>query len=224
MRRVEAISVFAAYDETFAELKQTLYGLLYGGVSQHSPPASPGVTGKGIDALIDTVKRQTGLQPYVRGKHASLDAFCAAELGPTHAQPPAFATFQPQMYSHEQRVAEQQSRRKRKRTESVGSVHGSEDEALNALVQADMFAAAPRPIQVPSMPSMQIPTLPLSQLDLRGFAGHPSPEHMFQDTTQNMHSLLNAPAKAYYSLPAHLYPPYASESRPVYKRARYDMV
>lgn len=225
MRRVEAISVFAPYDETFAELKQTLYGLLYSGIPQNSIPASPGVTGKGIDALIDTVKRQTGLQPYVRGKHASLDAFCAAELGPAHTQPPAFATFQPQMYSHEQRVAEQQSRRKRKRTESLGSVQGPEDDVLDTFPHPDMYACMPppRPIQVPSMQSMPIPSLVLSPLDMHGLAGHHSSEQMLRDT-QRMHTMLNLSANAHYTSPLDSYiNPYTREDHPVSKRARYDL-
>ena len=226
MRRVEAISVFAPYDETFAELKQTLYGLLYGGLSQNSPPASPGVTGKGIDALIDTVKRQTGMQPYVRGKHASLDAFCAAELGPAHTQPPAFATFQPHMYSHEQRVAEQQNRRKRKRTESLGSLQGSEDDVLDTFSNPDMYACMPppRPIQVPTMSAMQIHSLGLIPLDVPDSPRQYPVQHMIQDT-QRMHTLLNISAEGHYPLPMDSYStPYACDGQPVSKRARYEML
>ncbi|THH13435.1 hypothetical protein EW146_g6783 [Bondarzewia mesenterica] len=35
----------------------------------------PNVTGKGLDQLIDAVKRRTGASPFLRGKHASLDPF-----------------------------------------------------------------------------------------------------------------------------------------------------
>ncbi|KAI0306387.1 hypothetical protein B0F90DRAFT_1814295 [Multifurca ochricompacta] len=50
--------------------------------SASSPPAfqdppEPNVTGKGLDALIDSVKRRTGASPFLRGKHASLDPFGA---------------------------------------------------------------------------------------------------------------------------------------------------
>jgi hypothetical protein len=35
------------------------------------------VTGTGLDALIDSVKRCTGASPFLRGKHANLDPFGA---------------------------------------------------------------------------------------------------------------------------------------------------
>ena len=36
-------------------------------------PVQPNVTGKGLGALIDAVKRCTGASPFLRGNHASLD-------------------------------------------------------------------------------------------------------------------------------------------------------
>ncbi|ETW86019.1 hypothetical protein HETIRDRAFT_471296 [Heterobasidion irregulare TC 32-1] len=75
-----------------------------------SPPTTlhdlpePTVTGKGLDQLIDDVKRRTGASPFLRGKHASLDPF-GAPGGDREAPPAAAAvytpTFQTQMYTHE---------------------------------------------------------------------------------------------------------------------------
>jgi hypothetical protein len=128
MRRVEAVAVFAPHDTTLRAMKAVLLRMLYPepvstapGTPPPSPLDTPSITGKGLDALIDDIKRRTGASQFLRGKHASLDAFCAAEHAPAAAASvsasPTFPTFHAQMYSHEQRVADQQ-RRKRKRAES----------------------------------------------------------------------------------------------------------
>ena len=52
-------------------------------------PPEPNVTGKGLDALIESVKRRTGASPFIRGKHPSLDPFGAP--GGDHGIAPAAA-------------------------------------------------------------------------------------------------------------------------------------
>ncbi|KAA1469524.1 hypothetical protein DENSPDRAFT_609686 [Dentipellis sp. KUC8613] len=78
-----------------------------GSGSTDSPPPDPqepNVTGKGLDQLIDSVKRRTGASPFLRGKHASLDPFGAkgVDKDAVHAPTPVYTpTFQAQMYMHE---------------------------------------------------------------------------------------------------------------------------
>ncbi|TFY50397.1 hypothetical protein EVG20_g11542 [Dentipellis fragilis] len=78
-----------------------------GSGSTDSPPPDPqepNVTGKGLDQLIDAVKRRTGASPFLRGKHASLDPFGAkgVDKDAVHAPTPVYTpTFQAQMYTHE---------------------------------------------------------------------------------------------------------------------------
>ncbi|KAI0027688.1 hypothetical protein K488DRAFT_74346 [Vararia minispora EC-137] len=164
MRRVEAIAVFSSHDATLRQMKHVLLRLLYpepgtGASPPPSPLEMPNITGKGLDALIDDIKRRTGASQFLRGKHASLDAFCAAEHAPAAAAAasPTFPTFHAQMYSHEQRVADQ-ARRKRKRAESdahaassflrIGSPH---DIASEDAQPVGRIGGAFRPAQIPSL-------------------------------------------------------------------------
>lgn len=41
----------------------------------HPDFPDPAITGKGLDQLIDAVKKRTGKSPFLRGRHASLDPF-----------------------------------------------------------------------------------------------------------------------------------------------------
>lgn len=73
--------------------------------SSASPPPSfqdppePNVTGKGLDALIDAVKRRTGASPFLRGKHASLDPF-GTPGGDRGVAPAAAPVYHPTFQAH----------------------------------------------------------------------------------------------------------------------------
>lgn len=62
-------------------------------------PPEPSVTGKGLDALIDAVKRRTGASPFLRGKHASLDPF-GAPGGDRGVAPAAAPVYHPTFQAH----------------------------------------------------------------------------------------------------------------------------
>lgn len=53
--------------------------------------ATEGVTGKGLDLIIDEVKERTGASPFIHGKHSSLDPFALVDNLPdgTPADPKA---------------------------------------------------------------------------------------------------------------------------------------
>ena len=53
--------------------------------------ATEGVTGKGLDLIIDEVKERTGASPFIHGKHSSLDPFSLVDNLPdgTPADPKA---------------------------------------------------------------------------------------------------------------------------------------
>lgn len=62
------------------------------------------VTGKGLDVIIDEVKKRTGLSPFLRGKHSSLDPFGTVSVeGDDDGSRPAvyMPTFQAEKYVHE---------------------------------------------------------------------------------------------------------------------------
>ncbi|KAG9103859.1 hypothetical protein FRC06_007537 [Ceratobasidium sp. 370] len=81
-RRAEAVSVLAAHDERLRAVANALERRLH-------PNAHVGeldieeesVTGKGLDAIVDDVKRRTGASQFLRGKHSSLDPFSTVSLG-----------------------------------------------------------------------------------------------------------------------------------------------
>ncbi|KAI0690568.1 hypothetical protein BC835DRAFT_1363729 [Cytidiella melzeri] len=131
-RRAEATSVLAMHDDRLrtaaTALERRLYKLgLTGSSDPHSSPATSHdatplpdsssetdaeewarmyVTGKGLDVIIDEVKKRTGVSPFLRGKHSSLDPFGSARIGVdgvTGGNKVAvyMPTFQAEKYVHE---------------------------------------------------------------------------------------------------------------------------
>jgi len=117
-RRAEGISVLAAHDERLHAVAVALQrrinagGVLLDGTDEteiYSTEGCPNVTGKGLDIIIEDVKKRTGLSPFLRGKHSSLDPFGSAnsdrDAGPgpptgVPAAPIYMPTFQAMEYSH----------------------------------------------------------------------------------------------------------------------------
>ena len=124
-RRAEAIAVLGQYDDRLRAVGTALERRLHGNVDPDMP-LSPeqeistlpvtflvaqenqynGITGKGLDIIIDDVKKRTGASQFLRGKHSSLDPYGSsitdAEDG-KGAVPPAGvfnATFQAMEYTH----------------------------------------------------------------------------------------------------------------------------
>jgi len=77
-----------------------------------------GMTGKGLDILIDDVKKQTGASQFLRGKHSSLDPFGAiylqGENGRELSGPIFKPTFQAVEYGRSSPPSNTQQREKRK--------------------------------------------------------------------------------------------------------------
>lgn len=44
--------------------------------------ATEGITGKGLDAIVEEVKARTGASPFIRGKHSCLDPFTITDVDP----------------------------------------------------------------------------------------------------------------------------------------------
>lgn len=117
-RRAEGISVLAAHDERLHAVALALQkrinagGVLLDGaddIEMYSAHGCPNVTGKGLDLIIDEVKKRTGLSPFLRGKHSSLDPFGSTNTdkdagpGPPYGVPAApiyMPTFQAMEYTH----------------------------------------------------------------------------------------------------------------------------
>ncbi|GJE86920.1 hypothetical protein PsYK624_030030 [Phanerochaete sordida] len=64
------------------------------------------VTGKGLDVIIDEVKKRTGVSPFLRGKHSSLDPFGTVSVdadgdGNGRKAVVYMPTFQAEQYVHE---------------------------------------------------------------------------------------------------------------------------
>jgi hypothetical protein len=64
------------------------------------------ITGKGLDVIIDEVKKHTGVSPFLRGKHSSLDPFGTASVeaegeGSGRKAVVYMPTFQAEKYVHE---------------------------------------------------------------------------------------------------------------------------
>lgn len=64
------------------------------------------VTGKGLDVIIDEVKKRTGVSPFLRGKHSSLDPFGTVSVeadgeGGGRKAVVYMPTFQAEKYVHE---------------------------------------------------------------------------------------------------------------------------
>ncbi|KAF9246281.1 hypothetical protein BU15DRAFT_39608, partial [Melanogaster broomeanus] len=168
-RRAEGISVLAAQDERLYAVAVALeQRIKEGGVlldeiedgetySKHTE-GCPMVTGKGLDNIIEEVKKRTGLSPFLRGKHSSLDPFGSTnsekEAGPgppqdVPAAPIFMPTFQAMEYSHAPAIATSAesptSRRpKKKRRISVAdSVSSYASSNALALDRADLSKVAP---------------------------------------------------------------------------------
>jgi hypothetical protein len=153
-RRSEGISVLRDHDERLQSVAIALEKRLrQGGVLQdlpdddalssltygHVAESSPNVTGKGLDIIIEEVKKRTGLSPFLRGKHSSLDPFGSTNSdkdtgpGPPSGPPsgPVYMpTFQAMEYSHSPPVSTEPPRRPKKKrrtsaTESISSHAGS---------------------------------------------------------------------------------------------------
>ncbi|VDB90190.1 unnamed protein product [Peniophora sp. CBMAI 1063] len=112
-RRIEAIYVYAPYHAVFAELKTTLYRLLYGDLDPDFPPASPsGITGKNIETLMSEVRSLTSVEPYLRGNRSCLDAFCAPDLEPARLRELGNPMYQPHIPSSVRPDADQRWKQK----------------------------------------------------------------------------------------------------------------
>lgn len=76
------MSVLAGYDSRLRAVGIALEHRLHGSESGEpvvdvEPGPDEAVTGKGLDAIIDEVKKRTGASQFLRGKHSSLDPFGA---------------------------------------------------------------------------------------------------------------------------------------------------
>lgn len=103
-RRAEAVSVLGECDSRLHAVGVALESRLRGDnvISQNSEAYS--VTGKGLDAIIDEVKKRTGKSQFLRGKHSSLDPYgtTVADTDQQMYPTPLFAmpTFQAEYYNH----------------------------------------------------------------------------------------------------------------------------
>ncbi|KAF8590583.1 hypothetical protein K439DRAFT_100800 [Ramaria rubella] len=110
-RRAEAVSVLADHDSRLRAVGTALERRLRG--HHYQEPEGEGenhdeaaiVTGKGLDAIVDEVKKRTGKSQFLRGKHSSLDPYGTAvmDLDPQYMPPPAqyaMPTFQAERYDH----------------------------------------------------------------------------------------------------------------------------
>jgi hypothetical protein len=127
-RRAEAISVLASHDDrlrtaaTALERRLHRLGLLVSpdALSSSSTVGSSDllsepdaeewarmyITGKGLDVIIDEVKKRTGVSPFLRGKHSSLDPFGTVDGGTEglvgdNISTVYMPTFQAEKYVHE---------------------------------------------------------------------------------------------------------------------------
>jgi hypothetical protein len=105
-RRLRPLVAAPRYeDSAYPSPASSLSSLTASSPSSASPPPSfheplePNVTGKGLDALIDAVKRRTGASPFLRGKHASLDPF-GAPGGDRGVAPAAAPVYHPTFQAH----------------------------------------------------------------------------------------------------------------------------
>ncbi|KAG9127950.1 hypothetical protein FRC07_007188 [Ceratobasidium sp. 392] len=81
-RRAEAVSVLAAHDERLRAVANALERRLHPNAHIGEPDVEEeSVTGKGLDAIVDDVKKRTGASQFLRGKHSSLDAFSTISPG-----------------------------------------------------------------------------------------------------------------------------------------------
>lgn len=80
-RRAEAVSVLAAHDDRLRSVACALERRLHPNKFPDSTAEEEHVTGKGLDAIVDDVKKRTGASQFLRGKHSSLDAFTTVSPG-----------------------------------------------------------------------------------------------------------------------------------------------
>jgi hypothetical protein len=80
-RRAEAVSVLAAHDDRLRAVASALERRLHPNRFLDPPVEEEHVTGKGLDAIVDDVKKRTGASQFLRGKHSSLDAFSTVSPG-----------------------------------------------------------------------------------------------------------------------------------------------
>ncbi len=161
-RRLRPLVASARYDTSpdtaYPSPASSLSSLSSASPSSASPPPSfqdppePNVTGKGLDALIEAVKRRTGASPFLRGKHASLDPF-GAPGGDRGVAPAAAPVYHPTFQAHvcwgngaETGGSIPQRDRKRRRSESDGSIsirdghlHGLKGEIVSSDEEAERF-------------------------------------------------------------------------------------
>ncbi|KIM28705.1 hypothetical protein M408DRAFT_131497 [Serendipita vermifera MAFF 305830] len=90
-RRSEAIGVLAYHDRRLKMVADAFQNRLNGTKIVDEIAATEGVTGKGLDLIIDEVKERTGASPFIHGKHSSLDPFALVDNLPdgTPADPKA---------------------------------------------------------------------------------------------------------------------------------------
>ncbi|KAG8764196.1 hypothetical protein FRC11_000050 [Ceratobasidium sp. 423] len=80
-RRAEAVSVLASHDDRLRAVASALERRLHPNKFPDSPIEEEHVTGKGLDAIVDDVKKRTGASQFLRGKHSSLDPFSTVSPG-----------------------------------------------------------------------------------------------------------------------------------------------
>ncbi|KAL5636027.1 hypothetical protein ACGC1H_004739 [Rhizoctonia solani] len=81
-RRAEAVSVLASHDDRLRAVANALERRLHPNTKfLDSPIEEEHVTGKGLDAIVDDVKKRTGASQFLRGKHSSLDPFSTVSPG-----------------------------------------------------------------------------------------------------------------------------------------------
>lgn len=134
------------------------------------------VTGKGLDVMIDEVKKRSGVSPFLRGKHSSLDPFGAvvnerdADGNIAHREAPTvyMPTFQAEMYVHEVSTSGGTSAgimatdSLGKRKASPGAPHPQPSPDAQHSIPAPLPTATAS-MSWPSLPS----TRPVEQLDIR---------------------------------------------------------
>ncbi|KAF8522308.1 hypothetical protein BU17DRAFT_45207, partial [Hysterangium stoloniferum] len=110
-RRAEAVSVLAEHDPRLRAVGNVLERRLRGDVTTNdnetrAQDEATSVTGKGLDLIIDEVKRRTGKSQFLRGKHSSLDPYgtviTECDAAPQMPSSTLFAmpTFQAEHYDH----------------------------------------------------------------------------------------------------------------------------
>lgn len=116
-RRAEALSVLSECDSRLKAVGTALERRLRDNLALSDEGDEEDevalVTGKGLDAIVDEVKKRTGKSQFLRGKHSSLDPY--GTVVPEDDQPQSFVppphlftmtTMQLERYSHTRRITE----------------------------------------------------------------------------------------------------------------------